>query len=267
VALGARLDPARERRLSVSPAREKALAFARRSAAICRRELGGTVSSIILHGSLAFDDYRPGRSDIDLLVVAERPLDDGETERLVGATWAEWTRAPAALDLRVATRAVATRPTEAPPMELYARLRPGTGLAVERRHPGERDLLVELSVCREHGRSLAGASPTEVIGEVSIGHVLRAGDALLQAWQSLTEDAAYAELMVLTACRIWRFCEEGVHCSKSTAGEWALARDPTLTAVREALAQRNADPTQPVHPAAIARLLAIVRAALAARGL
>jgi hypothetical protein len=94
---------------------------------------------------------------------------------------------------------------------------------------------------------------------------LNYGDALLESWQSLTDDATHAELMVLTACRIWRFCDQGIHCSKSAAGAWALARDPTLRAVREALRQRNVDPTQPVEPAEIARLIGIVRDTLAAR--
>jgi Domain of unknown function (DUF4111) len=33
---------------------------------------------------------------------------------------------------------------------------------------------------------------------------------------------------VLTACRVWRFAEEGRHASKAAAAEWALGRDPTL---------------------------------------
>jgi hypothetical protein len=47
----------------------------------------------------------------------------------------------------------------------------------ERRHPGERDLAVELSVCRAHGRSLLGAAPAELIGEVPPAWVVAAGDA------------------------------------------------------------------------------------------
>jgi hypothetical protein len=90
---------------------------------------------------------------------------------------------------------------------------------------------------------------------------------LLASWQSLTDDAAHAELMVLTSCRVLRFCTQGVHCSKSAAGAWALACDPTLRAVRQALDQRNVDPTQPVEPAEIARLLAKVRNTLAAEAL
>jgi hypothetical protein len=243
----------------------EALSFARRCAAICRGELGEALSAVILHGSLAFDDYTPGRSDVDLLAVIERPLGDEEIERLVGAILAERAGAPASLDLRVVTRAVAASPTEAPPMELYVRLGSRTAPEIERRHPGEPDLAAELSICREHGRSLVGLTPMAVIAEVPHGWILSWGDALLEGWQSLTEDAAHAELMVLTACRIWRFCDERLHCSKTAAGAWALARDPTRGAVRSALTQRNLDPTQPVDPAEISRLLASVRARLAAK--
>jgi hypothetical protein len=54
-----------------------------------------------------------------------------------------------------------------------------------RRHPGERDLAVELSVCRAHGRSLAGAAAAELIGEVPDRWVVAAGDAQLAAWQAI----------------------------------------------------------------------------------
>jgi hypothetical protein len=47
----------------------------------------------------------------------------------------------------VVTRQVAASPTPAPPLEAYLRLTHGSGVRVEeRRHPGERDLAVELSV-------------------------------------------------------------------------------------------------------------------------
>jgi hypothetical protein len=63
--------------------------------------------------------YVPGRSDVDLFAVVERPLRDEEVERMSDAR-----DVPAPLDLRVATADTAARPTEAPPMELYARLAP-----------------------------------------------------------------------------------------------------------------------------------------------
>jgi predicted nucleotidyltransferase len=105
-----------------------ALAFARRCAAICRGELGELAPSVFLHGSLAFGDYRPGRSDIDLLVIVERPLDGKEFDGLARAARAEQARAPARVDLRAVTRAVAASPTEEPPMELSVTLDPRSGV-------------------------------------------------------------------------------------------------------------------------------------------
>jgi hypothetical protein len=154
------------------------LAVAERSAAICAHELGGTLVSVILHGSLTLGDYVRGRSDVDLLAIVERPLRDEERERLARVVAEQpVTRAP--LDLRVVTAAAAARPTEAPPMELYLRHEPPSAPAVERRSPGEPDLVVELSVCREHGRSLCGPAPSELIGEVPHEGVLSYGDSLL----------------------------------------------------------------------------------------
>jgi hypothetical protein len=131
------------------------------------------------------------------------------------------------------------------------------------RHLGERDLAVELSVCRAHGRSLLGAAPAELLGEVPDRWVVAAGDAQLAAWQAIGDDPPYAELTVLTACRVWRFAEEGRHASKAAAAQWALGRDPTLGVVGDALRRRHGDAAARIDPAQVARLLAVVRARLA----
>ena len=240
-----------------------ALAHAERIAAVCERVLGETVRSVILHGSLALGDYVPGRSDIDLLAIVAHPLAEAHTAELTRALIAEQANTSHRVDLRVVTAAVAAAPTEAPPMELYAGLRPSDPPELVARHPGEPDLAIELSVCRERGRALRGAAPADLIGEVPDSAVLRTGDAQLARWQELTDDAPHAVLMVLTACRIWRFAETRSHCSKSEAGVWALARDPALQAVRSALAQRRGG-SAPIAPDDIRRLLAVVRAKIAA---
>jgi Domain of unknown function (DUF4111)/Nucleotidyltransferase domain len=219
---------------------------------------------VILHGSLTLDDYLPGRSDIDLLVVAQDPLTDPQLAALTEALAGHRPRAPAPVDLRVVTRHIAAAPTPAPPMEAYLRLTPTSGVRLEeRRHSGARDLAVELSVCRAHGRSLLGAAPAERIGEVPDRWVVAAGDAQLADWQAIGDDPPYAELTVLTACRVWRFAEEGRHCSKAAAGAWALGRDPTLQVVDDALQHRLRDPDHPIDPTQVAQLLAVARARLA----
>jgi hypothetical protein len=241
----------------------EALALAERTAAICSEVLGEILASVIVHGSLVLGDYAPRHSDIDLLGVVHRPLLDLEIEALTRAHASEQDDAPCPVDLRIVTRAAAATPSPAPPMELYLRLAEGAPPEVETRHPGDADLVVEFSICRQHGRALLGADPRVVIGEVADELVIAAGDAELARWQSLTDDARHAGLMVLTACRVWRFSEERTHCSKAAAGRWALAREPSLTAVRDALRQRAGDPVQ-IEPSDIGRLLAIVRARIAA---
>jgi Domain of unknown function (DUF4111) len=67
----------------------------------------------------------------------------------------------------------------------------------------------------------------------------------------------------LTACRVWRFAEDGRHASKTAAAEWALERDPTLGVVGDALGRGLGDPAAHIDPAQVARLLAEVRARLA----
>jgi predicted nucleotidyltransferase len=245
--------------------RRRATAFAERLASCCASALGDQFIAAILHGSLTLGDFTPGRSDVDLLVVVERPLADEEIQALLEAVEPLRAVAPSRVDLRVVTRAVAASPTPAPAMELYVALHPGHPAEIETRVAGEPDLAVEFSVVRAHGRSLVGPDPSAIVGAVPDAWVVAVGDRYLAAWEHLTDDAAHAELMVLTACRIWRFHAEGVHCAKSAAGRWALARDPSLTAVEAALRQRSGDPGATIGEDGIRRLLAIVRREIAQR--
>jgi hypothetical protein len=242
---------------------EVALRLAQTLAGACAGALGETVAGVILHGSLPLDDTsglqrrRPAGGH-------RRPLSDARLAALTEAMASPRAEAPGPVDLRLVTRQVAAWPTPAPPLEAYLRLTPRSGVRLEeRRHPGERDLAVELSVCRAHGRSVLGATPAELLGEIPDRWVVAAGDAQLASWQAIGDDPPYAELTVLTACRVWRFAEEGRHVSKAAAAEWALGRDPTLGVVGDALRRRHGDPAARIDPAQVARLLAVVRARLA----
>jgi hypothetical protein len=143
-------------------------------------------------------------------------------------------------------------------MEAAFTLHPGRTTGVETRVT-EPDLVHELSIARAHGRSLVGRAPEAVIGPVTGERVIEVGDRQLAAWERLTDDADHAELMVLTACRIWRFAVERVHGSKAAAARWALERDPSLGAVEDALRQRTVDPAVPIGSEGVGRVLAHVR--------
>ena len=94
-----------------------------------------------------------------------------------------------------------------------------------------------------------------MIAHVPADWVVDRGRHWLLTWRSLTDDAENAAFMVLTACRIWHFAVENAHCSKAQAAQWALARRPGLTAIRQALRQYEHDATSVVDEHAIAELL------------
>jgi len=242
---------------------QEALEFAEALAQATSRTL--SVAGVLLHGSLALGDYLPGRSDVDLLVVVDDPLTDRQRAALAEAVDQERPGAPVRVDLRVVTRAVAAAPTPLPLMEAYLTIKQGREprIRMEGPCPGERDLVVEFSVCRAHGRSILGAPPVELIGEVPDEWVLHVGDAQLADWEAIGDDPPYAQLTVLTACRLWRFAEEAQHCSKDAAGEWALRRDPEMDVVGDALRQRHSDATHPIDASQVHDLLVRVRGRVA----
>ena len=159
-----------------------------RLAVLCRTALPD--STVLVHGSLALGDYTPGKSDLDILV-----LSDTATDELVEAVETEWNDHPTNLDLRLYF-GVHDRQWE-----------------VER-YIDEPDLVVEFSVCRQLGH-------TELIGPVPDEWVDEVGAVVLGRWKEIGDDPPHHELMALTACRIWRFREERLHCSKPAAAEWA----------------------------------------------
>jgi nucleotidyltransferase-like protein/aminoglycoside adenylyltransferase-like protein len=230
----------------------------------CAELLGDRLVAVILHGSLVLGDYSPASSDVDLLAIVERPLTDDELAALAELVLARRGKA-AGIDLRVVTKAAAGEPTESPAMELYIGVHHDHEPEQLRRIVGERDLVAELSMVRAVGRSLVGPDPTAVVAAMPAEWVVAYGDELLERWQQLTDDAEHAALMVLTACRIWRFAVEGVHCSKTEAARWALLQGPALPAVEAALRRRIGDTNGQIAPADIAALLAGVRAELARR--
>jgi Domain of unknown function (DUF4111)/Nucleotidyltransferase domain len=242
-----------------------ALAYADTLAHASARALGDALAAVVLHGSLTLGDYLPGRSDIDLLLIVNDRLTDAHLASLTEAVGQRRPRGPVPVDLRVVTRTAAGAPSPLPTMEAYLRIKgPERRVHLEGRDRRERDLAVEFSVSRAHGRTLFGAPPSELIGRIPDPWVLDAADAQLADWQAIGNDPPYAQLTVLSGCRVWRFAEERRHSSKDAAGLWALRRDPRLEVVSDALHQRHGNPAHTIDHAHIDDLFALVRGHVAA---
>ena len=242
----------------------RATTVAESIALACAEALGSAAVAGILHGSLTLGDFVCGRSDIDLLIIARSPMSDAALAAVRDTAAEAASPAGTRVDLRVVTRAVASAPTPAPAMEAEIVLRPDRQPQVTAHVSSEPDLAVEFSVVRAHGRSIFGPAPKTVVADVPRAWVVAIGDNQLASWEQLADDAAHAELMALTTCRIWRFALEGIHSSKRAAGEWALRRDPSLTAVAQALRYRGGEREAVVDPGGIRTLLERVRDEIAA---
>ncbi|WP_244928532.1 aminoglycoside adenylyltransferase domain-containing protein [Nocardioides sp. W7] len=234
----------------MSSVEEHALAACSRLADECAAILQRCLVSAILHGSLTQDDFRPGLSDIDLLLIVDRALTSGQVDGLVSAVDRADLGPAGGVDLLVVTRQAAATPGEHPDRELMVGRWPGSDdqLEVAGREKQVSDLWPELSEIRANGRALMGPGPGEVIGEVP-GHRVRANSVgWLRTWLKLTDDDKNAVHMVLTACRMWRFELTGEHTSKTAAARWALGREPSLTAVDLALLARATSHPRPIAP-------------------
>ncbi|GGK04597.1 hypothetical protein GCM10010123_38190 [Pilimelia anulata] len=228
----------------------------------CAGILGAAARSVILHGSLAAGGFRPGRSDIDLLAVVAEPLSDARAADLEDLVRGAEPGGAAGIDLHVVSAGVAGAPSRAPALDLHVGRydRSAAGVEVARWVPSDPDLAVELSIARAQGRALAGAAPAAVIGAVPDAWVVDRGRHWLTVWRALLGDRENAAFMALTACRIWRFAGERVHCPKDSAARWALARDPSLNAIGAALRQEH--PDDPATAIAAPDLAALLDAAL-----
>jgi len=230
----------------------------------CAAILGPNLVAAVLHGSLTLGDFEPGRSDIDLmLITGPHGVSQAERDQIVEAASDAGIAAAKAIDLVAVTSSVAGAPSRVPSFELQVSRYPDE-IHVEEGQADE-DIAVELSMARANGRSLIGAPVEQVIAPVPDQWVRDRGLFWLRRWLTLADDAEHAELMVLTACRIWHFDTEGTYCSKPQAGQWALARDPSLAAITQALRQRRGHPDAVIPADDVTRVLQAVLDAVAAR--
>ena len=182
--------------------------------------------------SIFSNDFVPGASDIDLLVIVQRSLSDAHRRRLGDTVTSIAQQRHTWVDFRVVTADTASVPQRAPEMEFYVGIHPDLpGLVeIERGPTMEPDLLVEFAICREQGLSLCGSEPHELIGSVPHEWLLEVGDAYLRRWQEIDYDDHHAELMVFTACRIWyRYAKRVTARSRKPRGR-VMRRAPDLTA-------------------------------------
>jgi hypothetical protein len=212
-----------------------------------RPALGENLLGLYLRGSLATGDFIPERSDVDVLAVTERPVDDGEFAAL-GVLHAHLVTLPNPYANRMEIAYI--------DRASLRQFKPG------RRHPtlGQGETLVwsvhgdnwilERWVMREHGVTLFGPDPGTLIDRVSSDQLIAAVRTRLRDWADWANTPddpdwslprAHKAYVVETMCRALYTLRSGKLSSKTYAVQWALEtfREPWRATVERARAWRT----------------------------
>jgi hypothetical protein len=228
--------------------RSSASSTSRQSVAAYHEALVSRLNSILADqlvgvyaiGSFALGDFRPGRSDLDVIAISRRPVSLDHKKAVVEALRWETLACPArGLELVIYSEAVARTPTDQAAFELNLNTGPALGLRVDlqpgaiERHwfPIDRDIAAcsGVALLGPPAASLFARIPRRLLAPV----VCESLEWHLRPRGSRDHDA------VLNACRALRYVRENAWCSKGAAGEWALGKVADSGLVSAALAARD----------------------------
>ena len=225
--------------------------------------LGQRVRSIVLWGSAALGDYRPGRSDVDLIVGLDADPDP-ETVSLLGPVHDGLVAAmPAFRDrVEVAYVGLASLAAFRARPHTIARISPGEPLNLR---TADGAWLIDWFQAGTTGVALHGPAASTVMPHVSADEVRAEAARQLQRDIAIPDDAAPGTLayIVLRACRALHAVDRGTQASKAGAGGWLAARNAPWSSLIEAATLTNdgGSPSVPLTMVEVERFLAWARQA------
>ncbi len=186
--------------------------------------LGGDLLGVYAGGSYALGAYEPGRSDIDVTVVAAEPLSRATRQAIVERLRHEALPCPArGLELVVYPLAAARGGGGEPGFELNLNTGAAMGFRVDEA-PGDIEgfwFAIDRSILRAHGVALSGPPAADLFGPIPRATLLELVQESIR-WHR-DSDVPLDSDTVLNTCRALRFATEGTWSSKRDAGAWAAA--------------------------------------------
>lgn len=196
--------------------------------------LGKALIGVYVHGSMALGRFLPARSDLDMLIVVDRPLAPEERYKLMIA-FLSLHKQPVAVEASVVLKSDLEAWTHPLPYQFHFsehwRKRFQAMEAREddtfwrfRGQATDPDLACHVRLTKQSGITVHGPAASELLPDVPEEHF----------WDAIRRDAddhlkALGDLEcggILSLLRIWSYREEGVIYSKADAGRWAAERLP-----------------------------------------
>ena len=201
--------------------------FAEDSKGILQDNLVG----IYLHGSAVMGCFNPRRSDIDLIIVVDRPLSDPVKKAYMDMVVGYNALGPAkGIEMSIVLRAVC-RPFVYPtPFELHFSsghlewYKKDPDDYIRKMNGEDKDLAAHFTIIINRGRCVYGASIEDVFAEVPGSDYM---DSIRYDIEEAPENiTVYPMYLTLNLARVLAYKEEGLVLSKKEGGEWALRNLP-----------------------------------------
>ena len=193
--------------------------------------LKDNLTGVYLHGSSVMGCFNPQKSDIDLIIVADRPLSDPVKREFMDMVAGYSAQGPAkGIEMSVVLREVC-RPFVYPtPFELHFSeghrewFEEDPDGYIREMNGTDKDLAAHFTVINKRGRCLYGAPVEDVFGEVPDSDYM---DSLWYDIEGAADEIAeYTLYLTLNLARVLAYKEKGLVLSKKEGGEWALGHIP-----------------------------------------
>lgn len=196
-----------------------------------KRILRDNLVGVYLHGSLVMGCFNPQKSDIDLIIVIDKPISDSIKRAYLDTVVQFNALAPKkGIEMSIVLREVCKPFVYPTPFELhfsagylewygedpddYIREMNGT----------DKDLAAHFTIINKRGRCLYGAPIEDVFAEVPSSDYM---DSIWFDVEGATEEITeYPMYLTLNLARVLAYKKEGLVLSKKEGGDWALEHLP-----------------------------------------
>ncbi len=202
-----------------------------RFTALSEEILKDNLTGIYLHGSAVMGCWQPKKSDLDFIVVVERPMTDADKREYIDKLVELDAEGPAkGIEMSIVTRNVCNPFIYPTPFILhYSRMHNGWYWKdpedyIRKMNGTDRDLAAHFTVIRSRGRCLYGLPVSELFGEVP------EQDYLDSIWYDISGAKEEIEeqpmYLILNLARVLAYLKEKEVLSKKEGGEWGLRNLP-----------------------------------------
>ncbi|SHH58597.1 streptomycin 3-adenylyltransferase [Butyrivibrio fibrisolvens DSM 3071] len=206
--------------------------------------LEDNLTGIYLHGSAVMGCYNPKKSDLDLIVVVDEPMQDDVKRRFMDMVVEVNKAGPAkGIEMSIVTKNMCKPFVYPTPFELHFSVA-HTGWYkdnpedyIDKMKGTDKDLAAHFTIISKRGKCLCGLPIEEVFAPVpKVDYMDSIWEDIAEAKEDIVDNTMY---IILNLARVLAYKKEELVLSKKEGGEWALNNIPEeyQDLIKEAMAE------------------------------